>query len=90
MMEVKAAQVLWSRSVERHKLHYTTMVASLELLKKCQLKITKESFLHPVWSRCFSSLKRLEFALVSAAAEFKSGPIGFQERKHGLRLGRPD
>ena len=27
LMEVKAAEVLWSRSVERHKLRYTTMVS---------------------------------------------------------------
>ena len=78
-------------------------LASLQLLRKCELKTTQnpnESFHHSVWSRCskknFHSLKRVEFALKSAAAEFNSGPyglktvkqsIGFHEGEHGQRLG---
>ena len=79
-------------------------LASLKLLSKCELKTTQnpnESFHHSVWSRCskknFHSLKRVEFALISAAAEFNSGPfglatvkrsLGFQEGEHGQRLGQ--
>ncbi|GFR99089.1 hypothetical protein ElyMa_004519500 [Elysia marginata] len=79
-------------------------LASLELLKKCQLKTTQnpnESFYHSVWSRCskknFHSLKRVEFALFSAAAEFNDGPVGlavikrslgFQVGEHGHRVGQ--
>ncbi|KAK3759951.1 hypothetical protein RRG08_066616 [Elysia crispata] len=78
-------------------------LASLQLLRKCELKTTQnpnESFHHSVWSRCskknFHSLKRVEFALKSAAAEFNSGPcglktvkqsLGFREGEHGQRLG---
>ncbi|GFR85492.1 hypothetical protein ElyMa_002442700 [Elysia marginata] len=56
---------------------------------------------HSVWSCCskknFHSLKRVESAMVSAAAEFNGGPIGlatlkrslgFQQGEHGQRLGQ--
>ena len=68
-------------------------LASLQLLRKCELKTTQnlnESFHHSAWSRCskknFHSLKRVEFALISAAAEFNSGSFGLKTVKQSLRL----
>ncbi|GFO27429.1 hypothetical protein PoB_005393400 [Plakobranchus ocellatus] len=50
-------------------------LTSIDLLRRCELKTTQnpnESF-HHSWSRCskknFHSLRRVQFALVSAAAE---------------------
>ncbi|GFO31768.1 hypothetical protein PoB_005827300 [Plakobranchus ocellatus] len=79
-------------------------LSSVDLLRRCELKTTQnpnESFHHAVWSRCskknFHSLKPVEFALLSAAAEQNSGPtalstiktmLGFQEGEHGQRLGQ--
>ncbi|GFS27737.1 hypothetical protein ElyMa_005299200 [Elysia marginata] len=67
-------------------------LASLKLLRKCQLKtiqnpIPNESFLHSVCSRSkknFHSLKRVEIVMVSAAAEFNWGPIGLATLKRSL------
>ncbi|GFO04042.1 hypothetical protein PoB_003054700 [Plakobranchus ocellatus] len=51
-------------------------LTSIDLFRRCELKTTQnpnESFHHSVWSRCskknFHSLRRVQFALVSAAAE---------------------
>ncbi|GFO11869.1 hypothetical protein PoB_003837400 [Plakobranchus ocellatus] len=79
-------------------------LSSVDLLRRCDIKTTQnpnESFHHSVWSRCskknFHSLKRVEFALLSAEAEQNSGPtalstiktkLGFQEGEHGQRLGQ--
>ena len=65
-------------------------LASLQLLRKCELKTTQNP------NESFHSLKRVEFSLISAAAKFNSGPfglktvkqsLGFREGEHGQRLG---
>ncbi|GFO12966.1 hypothetical protein PoB_003947100 [Plakobranchus ocellatus] len=79
-------------------------LASVELLRRCEIKTTQnpnESFHHSVWSRCskknFHSLKRVEFALISAAAEQNRGAtalstikttLGLEEGEFGVRLGQ--
>ncbi|GFS04106.1 hypothetical protein ElyMa_001167000 [Elysia marginata] len=68
-------------------------LASVELLRRCELKTTQnpnESFHHSVWSRCtkknFHSLKRVEFALISAAAEQNRGPTAVSTIKDILGI----
>ncbi|GFO44538.1 protein dennd6a-like isoform x1 [Plakobranchus ocellatus] len=146
----KAAVVLWGRSIQKHKIRFTTMLnegeskvfnkldeiehsgpnmvvikedykswcqrqtvytpldydllhkhiqpiydrlASLEPLRRCEIKATQnpgESFHHSVWLRCseknFHILRRVECALISAAAEQKCGATALSKIKTTFRL----
>ncbi|GFS17895.1 hypothetical protein ElyMa_006834100 [Elysia marginata] len=78
-------------------------LTNLDLLWRCERKVTQnpsESFHHSVWSRCskknLHSLKRVHFAVISAAAEYNRGPaaastvknvLGFQVGEDASRLG---
>ncbi|GFO43741.1 opioid growth factor receptor [Plakobranchus ocellatus] len=66
-------------------------LTSDDLLKRCELKATQnpsESFHHSVWSRCSNknlhSLPRVEFAVISAAAEYNRGPAAISTVKRAL------
>ncbi|GFR85495.1 hypothetical protein ElyMa_002442800 [Elysia marginata] len=70
MMEVKAAEVLWKRSVERHKMRYTTMVSDGDFKAHTRLlevqpygpeeKIEKEDCINHVGKTLGAALRNID------------------------------
>lgn len=68
-------------------------LTSDDLLRRCEQKSTQnpnESFHHSVWSRCpkknLHSLKRVQFAIITAAAEYNRGPEAISSIKRSLSM----
>ncbi|KAK3776710.1 hypothetical protein RRG08_035285 [Elysia crispata] len=95
-MKVKAAEVLWSQSVQRHKMRYTTMVSD-ETPRPTQSSLKYNHMaLMRIYSEAADIQQSHQTSQDSRGTEFNSGPfglktvkqsLGFREGEHGQRLG---